>query len=258
MFRLQLAALLALLCLALFGLTGRLRFLSEEFPDRLRRGVGALLLAAILTACVFYPTLTMDQGDSLELDEIWFPGLFSGHVLLVGFLLAWRRLRQDVSLSQLVLLSPLVREDVWRGVWLGAMGWTLTILTTALISPIAGHDGLTPGPEDVPSIMLWLAELPIWRKLAIIFVAMTVEEAFFRGFLQPRVGWITSSILFALGHASYGLPLMLVSVFVISLVLGWSLRQTGRLLPCIIAHGVFDAIQLLLIIPLAVKMLGSQ
>jgi membrane protease YdiL (CAAX protease family) len=45
---------------------------------------------------------------------------------------------------------------------------------------------------------------------------------------------------------------------VISLALGWSLRQTGRLLPCIIAHGVFDAIQLLLIIPLAVKMLGSQ
>jgi membrane protease YdiL (CAAX protease family) len=86
---------------------------------------------------------------------------------------------------------------------------------------------------------------------------MTVEEGFFRAFLQTRIGWIPSSILFALGHAGYGLPMMLFSVFVISLVIGWSLRRTGRLLPCIVAHGVFDAIQLLIIMPAAVKMIGQ-
>jgi membrane protease YdiL (CAAX protease family) len=49
--------------------------------------------------------------------------------------------------------------------------------------------------------------------------------------------------------------MMLFSVLVISLVIGWTLRRTGRLLPCIVAHGVFDAIQLLIILPVAVRLL---
>ena len=66
------------------------------------------------------------------------------------------------------------------------------------------------------------------------------------------VGGTPQSVLRA---ARYGLPLMLVSVFIISLLIGWTMRQTGRLLPCIVAHGVFDAIQLLIIIPLAMRMI---
>jgi membrane protease YdiL (CAAX protease family) len=103
--------------------------------------------------------------------------------------------------------------------------------------------------------MTWLANLPVAYKLVVIAVAMTVEEGFFRAFLQTRIGWIPSSVLFALGHAGYGLPMMLFSVFVISLVIGWTLRRRGRLLPCIVAHGVFDSIQLLVIMPVALKVL---
>jgi membrane protease YdiL (CAAX protease family) len=114
--------------------------------------------------------------------------------------------------------------------------------------------GRVAEPTEAPPIMIWLAELPLTYKLTIIVAAMTVEEAFFRGFLQPRVGLLASSILFALSHFSYGLPFMIVGVFTISLVIGWTLMRTQDLLPCIIAHGVFDAVQLLIVLPWAVHM----
>jgi membrane protease YdiL (CAAX protease family) len=137
------------------------------------------------------------------------------------------------------------------------MGWVLTVLATAGVGVLVRDTPMVPAPTEIPEVMLWLARLPFSYKLLVIAIAMTVEEGFFRAFLQTRIGWIPSSVLFALGHAGYGLPMMLFSVFVISLVIGWELRRRGRLLPCIVAHGVFDAIQLLIIMPAALRHLEA-
>ena len=101
-------------------------------------------------------------------------------------------------------------------------------------------------------MLIWLTHLPVWRKLVVVAVAMTVEEAFYRAFLQMRFGWVLSSVLFALSHGGYGLPTLTVSVFVVSLAIGWALRRRGNLLPCVVAHGVFDAVQLLIVMPIAI------
>jgi len=102
-----------------------------------------------------------------------------------------------------------------------------------------------------------MAGLSLAQKLAIIGVSMTVEEGFFRGFLQPRIGLMATSILFALGHFSYDLPLLVVGVFVVSLVLGRCFERTGDLLPCMIAHAVFNGVQLLVILPAVVHSWGT-
>ena len=102
--------------------------------------------------------------------------------------------------------------------------------------------------------MVWLTELPLAYKLAIVVAAMTVEEAFFRGFLQPRFGLVVSSGLFALSHFNYGLPFLIIGVFTISLVIGLTLARTGDLLPCIIAHGIFDSVQLFIVLPWVVHL----
>jgi len=86
---------------------------------------------------------------------------------------------------------------------------------------------------------------------------MTVEEGFFRGFLQPRVGLLVSSVLFAFAHFSYGLPSLAIGVFTISLLIGYTFDRTRSLVPCIVVHGVFDAIQLLVVLPWAVRLLES-
>ncbi len=257
MLRIQLAALLALFFLALLAPSGRLQFLAVELSTRRRQFIAASLLWGVLTVCVFYPAVSPNQAKAIDPSEIWFPSLFIGHAVMASFLFAWWRLRHSQPLARFLRVEHPTRQDVRLGLRVGTTGWVLTIAVTAVVGIfVAG--GSTLNASELPSTMLWLAGLPLSDKLIIIAVAMTVEEAFFRGFLQPRVGWIPSSVLFALGHASYGLPMLMVSVFVISLVIGWSMRRTGRLLPCVIAHGVFDAIQLLIVIPWAIKMIREH
>ena len=253
----QLAALLSVSLLAILALTGRLRFVAEEFPTRRRRLAALLLLAATLATCVFYPAAAGSDLANIDPADISFPALFAGHAVLAGFLALWWAFGRRESPARFLLLERASFDDLKRGLWIGAMGWAITILgTIAIALPFAGS-GAAAEPAEIPPFMHWLAAMPLARKLIVIAVAMTVEEAFFRAFLQTRIGWIPSSLLFALSHASYGLPMLMVAVLIISLIIGRALRQTGRLLPCIVAHGAFDAIQLLVIIPFAVRMIES-
>jgi membrane protease YdiL (CAAX protease family) len=252
---LQLASLLSVATLALLALSGRLQFVTEEFPIRSRRILAIALLIATLATCVFFPVASGNQMADVDPEHIWFPSLFTGHAVLAGFLLLWWLLGRRQPVSQFLLLDRLSADDLQRGLWIGTAGWVITILGTMAIALPIGDTAAMPEGMQVSPFMLWLAQLSLARKLIVIAVAMSVEEAFFRAFLQTRIGWIPSSLLFALSHAGYGLPMLLVAVLIISLVIGRTLRQTGRLLPCIVAHGVFDAIQLLIVIPWAVKMM---
>jgi membrane protease YdiL (CAAX protease family) len=233
---------------------GRLRFLTCEFVGRRRQAVGAFCLVGILSVAVFQPALSPETLASVEPAQIWFPGLFAGHFLLAGFLIVWWRLGRRRSLAGFLHLDHTSIGDLWLGSRVGVAGWCVTIVTMVAVGlavmPLSAGDTT----QEAPAFMIWLADLPLDHKLLIIIAAMTVEEAFFRAFLQSRLGWIPSTLIFAVAHASYGMPIMLVGVFVISLVIGWLFRRTGRLLPCIVAHGVFDAIQLLVVIPLAVEL----
>jgi len=80
-----------------------------------------------------------------------------------------------------------------------------------------------------------------------------VEELFFRSFLQTRVGPVAATLMFTAAHGVYGQPLVLVGILVISTVLSIAFVIYGNVLPCIIAHGTFDAIQMFVLIPLALK-----
>ena len=101
-----------------------------------------------------------------------------------------------------------------------------------------------------------MAALPLWKKAVVVLSAMMVEAAFFRGWLQKRVGLLASTILFALAHSGFGQPLLLIGVFIISLVIGFTFYRTKNLLPGVIAHGVFDGIQLFVVIPVLFRMMG--
>lgn len=250
----QLAALLSLLCVAVLAVAGRRPYI-DEFRGRLRQTIGALLLIGILALAVFSAVTALGEGTELDPDTIWMPLLLAGHVFLAAFLFLWWWLRGDVPAGRFLQLSA---DQLWakvqRGVATGCAGWVLTVAVTGIAAGVAAATGWVPEPEAIPPIMVWLAGLPVIYKLTIVAAAMTVEEAFFRGFLQPRFGLVVSSVLFALSHFNYGLPFMIVGVFTISLVIGHTLARTGDLLPCIIAHGVFDGVQLFIVLPLAVHM----
>ena len=132
-----------------------------------------------------------------------------------------------------------------------------TLAVALLVGLILTAAGVIPkNPQPSPMIG-YMAGLALWKKVLIVLSAMTVEEAFFRGWLQKRVGLIASTILFAVAHSGLGQPLLLIGVFVISLIIGVTFYRTKNLLPGIIVHGIFDAVQLFVLIPVVFKMTGA-
>jgi membrane protease YdiL (CAAX protease family) len=71
------------------------------------------------------------------------------------------------------------------------------------------------------------------------------EELLFRGAVQPRLGLLLASILFAIGHMQYGLTLATLEVFVIGLVLGLIRNRTSTTL-CIVIHASYNTAGVLL------------
>ena len=59
--------------------------------------------------------------------------------------------------------------------------------------------------------------------------------------------------MFTAAHGVYGQPLMLVGILVIGTVLSVTFAKYRSVLPCIVAHGVFDSIQMFIVIPLLLR-----
>jgi membrane protease YdiL (CAAX protease family) len=226
----------------------------QELRGGVRQALGAVALVLALAVLVFMPVASLGGGEVADLETLPFPLLFLGHILMGAFLLFWWWLQREKRLSQFLHLSARgLGEQLRLGVTAGGLGWLLAVAASMTAATLVIGSGAVPEPEGPPPVMAWIAELSLWRKLAVIAAAMTLEEAFFRAFLQPRVGLLASSVLFALAHFSYGLPFLVVGVFTLSLVLGYTFERKGQLLPCVVAHGVFDAVQLLCVLPIVLR-----
>ena len=214
-------------------------------------GLFMVALAALVTASALTtPTLK-------QLADMPFYSLFSLHAVLVIFLLGWWAASGRPGIREFLnIRHERPAEVVAIGVSVGVGGWIFTLLMALVVALILKGVGLIDEAPEPPAMIGWMAALPIWKKALIILSAMTVEEAFFRSFLQKRIGLVASTILFALAHFTYGNPLLLIGVTIISLVIGLTFYRTKNVVPGVIAHGVFDAIQLFVIVPIAVKVTG--
>ena len=108
-------------------------------------------------------------------------------------------------------------------------------------------------PSGIPPLVGYVARQPWALRLGISLSAGLVEEGFFRGFLQPRLGLALTTLLFVLAHAGYGQPLQLVAVGLLSIVYGLLTRWRGNIWAAATAHALFDAVQLLVVIPAALE-----
>ena len=162
----------------------------------------------------------------------------------------WTRLAE-----QLGLRVSNVRREVAVGVVAGFGAWLAVICGVLafalLVKALAGEEML---PQAPPAIIPWIAGRAILLRLAIAASAGIVEELFFRGFLQPRIGIGLSTLFFALAHLSYEQPIMLVGVTLLSLLYGGLTRWRQNIWPAVVAHFLFDAIQLLVVIPAVLEL----
>ncbi len=226
-----------------------------EFSSRRRAVLACTLLAVVITLTVGLPILTFWRGTSITVDTLGPGGLFQGQLVLAAFLLGWFVL-QDRAGWRAFLHLPSGRWEarLAEGLRTGARGWFLTMVVMVVLGLAAHRAGVQPA-AGFADVMVWMARRPLALRALVIVVAMVVEEAFFRAFLQPRIGLTLATCCFALSHVNYGSPTMGGGVFVIGWILGRAFARSDDLAVCAIAHGTFDAIQLLIVLPLLVSQL---
>lgn len=252
-------AFIAVVFVALIGLNERFGlFAADRFPSTGAKLAAYVWLALLLFGLAFMiVTSALHTPTAKELARVPFYALFELHAILVVFLVGWWLLTGRPPLRDfLTLRAGRTGEMIMTGFAVGVGGWIFTIILALLLAAILKATGLLPGPAQPPPMIAWMAAQPLWKKAIVVLSAMTVEEAFFRGFLQTRIGLLASTILFALAHSGFGQPFLLIGVALISLIIGVTFYRTKSLLPGMIAHGVFDAIQLFVIIPVLFRMLG--
>lgn len=232
---------------------------SDHFPSAAAKwfayawlGLFMIGLALLVTSSALSPT------TSKQMEDAPFYGIFAMHAILIVFLIGWWLAAGRPAMREFLNIRHERPAEVAAiGISVGVGGWMFTIITAMIVGVVLQATGALDQPPQPPEMIGWMAALPIWKKALIILSAMTVEEFFFRSFLQKRVGLVASTVLFALAHFTYGNPLMLIGVTLVSIVIGITFWRTKNVVPGIIAHGVFDAIQLFVIVPFAVRMMSG-
>jgi membrane protease YdiL (CAAX protease family) len=248
-----------------------------------RRLAAGALVAGLLSLGIFGPLTLFSLGERQEPDltRVGTPELFSFHLLMTATMGLWFLLgfaggpaRLPAApeglearppgppriplgrqlLAQFGLLAPSVPREIGLGLLLGLSAWIAVLLVmlafAVLLLLLGGEDAL---PQQPPAMVPFIAGLPVATRLLISLSAGVVEEAFFRGFLQPRIGIALSTAFFALAHLSYGQPFMLIGITVLSLIYALLVRWRQNLWPAIAAHALFDGIQLLVVVPAVLR-----
>lgn len=237
-----------------------------------RRAAAAALLGGLFYVGVFAPLATLglpvEPLTALDLAATSPWQLFTLHALLAAVMLVWGLLayarqrdraeglgRRLAAAFRLATPRPLHEIVLGLGAGFAIWGGVLVLLMAiaAVILALGGEGILPAGP---PAMITFIVAQPLWLRVAAALSAGLVEETFFRGFLQPRVGIVFSTVLFSLAHWSYGEPFMLVGVTILSLVYGLLARQRGNVWAAATAHAVFDAVQLLVVVPWVVEQVG--
>lgn len=265
-------------------------FLPPGFRQPWRRALASALVTGILWIGVFSALGNIGLSLEPDLSQLSTPQLFLLHGLLVATIILWfllgyavrpqpavpEALPPDVAalvpppapvhvplgrqfLAQFGFVAPSVPREIGLGVLLGIGAWVVVLgaifAFAAAVVALGGEDAL---PKQPPALIPWIAALPIAIRILISVSAGVVEETFFRGFLQPRIGVPLSTAFFVLAHFSYGQPFMLVGITLLSLIYGYLVRWRQNIWPAIAAHTLFDAVQLLVVVPSALRLIGQE
>lgn len=229
-------------------------FRNDRFPSPVGKVTALGLLFLLLVASVLLPAAA--DGTAVDTSSLSFSGIFGFQLLLLAFLALWWLLAgRPPLLDFLGLRSRRPLLEAGAGICLGVIGWALTF-----VFAVAAYVVMTlldlPTPRGAPPLVTWLAGLAAWQRGLVVLSAMTVEELYFRAFLQKRLGAVAASLLFLLAHGGYGEPFLFVGLAAITTVLAAAYAYTKSTVAPIVAHGVFNAIQLFVIIPWALKLAG--
>lgn len=214
-------------------------------------GVGVVMALGIVGEGVGF-----DEFDALPADTVLVIAIIAA-LVGTGMALAWLGLRGrlDRRLFGPGRHGPL---KIVIGVSLGIAGTVVTYLVNAVVALIFEPD--EPVVQQVLQDALAGGRQLVLAAIVIVVLAPVTEELVFRGVifqaLDRRVGFwpaaVVSSIVFCAIHVEVivSQPLALIGMFVLSMILAWSLHLTGSLVVPILIHTVFNALSLSLALTL--------
>jgi membrane protease YdiL (CAAX protease family) len=241
-------------------------------------------LTAVLGALPLIPAIRRGLARWLEIEPIscvhttalafavYFVGLTLAQMAFIGDLskLTSVEVRQSaldmvattlpLALMALVGVGFLTRRDFRATLerlglrWMTARQWGLVMLVILLFlafdyTVLWVWQQLWPASHALVSDITTNLFSDLVGPLAALAVSLSAgigEEVLFRGALQPRFGLVLTSLLFAVGHAHYGLSPAMVEVFIVSLVLGLVRLRTNTT-TCLVVHAGYDFLDLLLL-----------
>lgn len=229
-----------------------------------------VVLTVVFWVGVFGPLADWGSQEVRDLSQVPTWQLFLLHLMLALGVLLWLGLggRSDPRdegpmvppvRNRLGLATRHPGREVGIGLAAGVAAWVMVIVAVlglAVLIQLLGAEDLLP--QTPPAVISWIVGLPMAVRLALSLSAGVVEEVFFRGFLQPRIGLALSSLLFVVAHMSYGQPLMLLGVALLSVYFGLLVVWRRNLWAAMAAHFAFDAIQLLIAIPAMLEFLPDD
>ena len=228
-------------------------FKGDAFSSPGRKRLALAWLYVFLVATTLLPAAA--AGRPPDVSTLKISQVFLVQGLLAAFLAGWWLLSGRPPLKRFLGLdSARPAAEAAAGVALGLIGWTLTLVVSLMAAVALGLLDFE-SPRAIPPLVGWLAGRPGIERLLIVLTAMTLEEFHFRSFLQRRLGAVPASILFLLAHAGYGEPFFFVGLLAITGVHAVAFARTGNAVASIAAHGTFDAVQLFIFLPAALKFL---
>ena len=162
-------------------------------------------------------------------------------------------------LAQFGFLAPSIPREIGLGLLLGIGAWVAVLLALMVVAGVALAAGRRERRPQVAA-----GADPAHRRAAVLD-AVPDQPLGRRGrgellprLPQPRIGILLSTGFFVLAHLSYGQPFMLVGIALLSLIYAFLVKWRQNLWPAMAAHALFDGVQLLVVVPAALRDAGSR
>jgi len=151
--------------------------------------------------------------------------------------------------------------DIAAGVLLGLLSLGLKVLQGVVQSRLMPSTS-SPASQEVITLFSGIAHNPLLISIwlgPVVWIGVAAFEELERVFMlnrlwkvwpQPVMVWLVlvlSAVLFALVHI-YQDPLSMLFIFFQGLLYGWYYLQFGRLWPLIIAHAIYDSLQVIQVV----------
>lgn len=225
--------------------------LGPNKPIQLLAAVAAILPMAALTTWMY---VIRDEAPGLA-------EFFLGPLLFGGGMIFW------LLFLHLVLCRDSLRSlgfrvsGFWHDVATGAMFGVGLLLLKLLSDPILS-DMFPPRPpsEEIIRLIFGVARDPLLLALwlgPVVWIGIAGFEELWRVVMLRRL-WavfqgtagkiamlLLVSILIGLAHGYQG-PASIVSITLKSLLIGWYFMAHGRTRPLIVAHAVYDSVQIIM------------